>query len=160
VGITFVYVTHDQEEALTMSDRLAVFNHGHVEQIGSPAEVYEHPDTAFAAGFVGISNFVDDQVAETITGSRQTFSIRPEKIHMREVGAAAAQDECSVEGRIRDVVYLGMHTRYLVELEGGGDLTVVEQNLRTTSMDVLAARGRKVQLVWHRSHNRPIVAWP
>ena len=165
VGITFVFVTHDQEEALTMSDRLAVFNQGKIEQIGAPAEVYERPATAFVAGFVGVSNLVSGQTAKAITGSDQTFTIRPEKIHLCEVGAPVADGECAAPGRIRDVVYLGMHTRYLVELDGGGDpsassgqvLTVVEQNLRTTSMDVLAARGRSVKLVWERAHNRPIV---
>lgn len=164
VGITFVFVTHDQEEALTMSDRLAVFNRGKIEQIGTPAEVYERPATAFVAGFVGVSNLVSGQTAKAITGSAQTFTVRPEKIHLCEAGAPVAEGECAAPGRIRDVVYLGMHTRYLVELDGGGDpstssgqvLTVVEQNLRTTSMDVLAARGRPVKLVWERAHNRPV----
>ncbi len=156
VRITFVFVTHDQEEALTMSDRLAVFNLGKIEQIGSPAEVYEHPATAFVAGFVGVSNLISGEIAKAITGSPQTFSIRPEKIHLRDRGDAVSGEEYSVEGRIRDVIYLGMHTRYLVELNGGSDLTVVEQNLRTTSMDVLAARGRSVRLVWQKAHVRPI----
>jgi putative spermidine/putrescine transport system ATP-binding protein len=159
VGITFVFVTHDQEEALTMSDRLAVFNQGKIEQIGAPAEVYERPATAFVAGFVGVSNLVGGQTAQAITGSAQTFTVRPEKIHLRELDAPVAESECAAPGRIRDVVYLGMHTRYLVELDGGGPsavLTVVEQNLRTTSMDVLAARGRPVKLVWERAHNRPV----
>ncbi|MBI3242235.1 MAG: ABC transporter ATP-binding protein [Chloroflexi bacterium] len=156
VGVTFVFVTHDQEEALTMSDRLAVFNRGKVEQIGSPADVYERPATAFVAGFVGISNLINGQTARAITGSASTFSIRPEKIHIRDVNATASENECATPGRIRDVVYLGMHTRYLVEMEGGGELTVVEQNLHATSMDVLAARGRPVKLVWERAHNRPV----
>ena len=82
VGITFIYVTHDQEEALTMSDRLAVFNHGKIEQIGSPAEVYENPQTSFVAGFVGVSNIVSGAAAEQITGTAGAFSIRPEKIRM------------------------------------------------------------------------------
>ena len=156
VGITFIYVTHDQEEALTMSDRLAVFNLGHIEQIGTPAEVYEHPATPFAAGFVGVSNLVSGAVAQAITGSPETFSIRPEKIHMAEPGQTVAADSYCVQGQIRDVIYLGMHTRYLVALEGGSDLTVVQQNLHTTSMDVLAAKGRAVQLVWKREHMRHI----
>ena len=82
VGITFIYVTHDQEEALTMSDRLAVFNKGRIEQVGAPAEVYEHPATRFVAGFVGTSNLLRDDVAERIVGQRGTFTIRPEKIHL------------------------------------------------------------------------------
>ena len=139
-----------------MSDRLAVFNLGKIEQIGSPAEVYEHPATAFVAGFVGVSNLIGGAVAQSITGSAQTFSIRPEKIQLRAPDNAVSGEEYSVEGRIRDVIYLGMHTRYLVELSGGSDLTVVEQNLRTTSMDVLAARGRSVRLVWQKAHVRPV----
>jgi putative spermidine/putrescine transport system ATP-binding protein len=164
VGITFIFVTHDQEEALTMSDRLAVFNQGQVEQIGAPAEIYEGPATAFVAGFVGVSNLIGGEAARAITGSPETFAVRPEKIHLREPGAAVTAEECGADGRIRDVVYLGMNTRYLVELDLGGDpsagsglvLTVVEQNLRTTSMDVLAAKGRRVRLVWERAHNRPV----
>ena len=82
VGITFVFVTHDQEEALTMSDRVAVFNHGKIEQVGSPADIYEHPSTPFVAGFVGTSNLVEGEIARRITGSEARFSIRPEKIHL------------------------------------------------------------------------------
>jgi putative spermidine/putrescine transport system ATP-binding protein len=156
VGITFIFVTHDQEEALTMSDRVAVFNQGKVEQVGSPAEIYEHPRTAFVAGFVGVSNLVTGEAAKAITGSPETFSIRPEKIHMRDVDAPVNADDYSADGRIRDVVYLGVNTRYIVDITGGGELTVVEQNLHTTSMDVLAAQGRAVRLVWQRTHNRTI----
>ena len=158
VGITFIYVTHDQEEALTMSDRLAVFDHGRIEQIGTPAKVYEHPDTPFVAGFVGVSNLVGGALAQAITGSPDTFSIRPEKINIQAPGAIVPDGYWSVNGRIRDVVYLGMYTRYLVELDGGADLTVVRQNLDETSMDVLASRGRPVLLTWQREHNRPIAA--
>ncbi len=156
VGITFIYVTHDQEEALTMSDRLAVFNRGQIEQVGSPAEVYERPATGFVAGFVGVSNLVSGETARLITGTAETFTIRPEKIRLAAPDAPVPPEMCSAEGRIRDVVYLGMHTRYLVELDGGGDLTVVEQNLETTSMDALATRGRRVRLLWRRGHNRVI----
>jgi len=124
VGITFVYVTHDQEEALTMSDRLAVFNEGRIEQLGTPAEVYEHPTTEFVAGFVGISNVLE-------RGGRR-FTVRPEKIRMH------FDDEGNGEaGHIRDVVYVGMFTRYIVELDSGGELTVVRQNLETSSADAL-----------------------
>jgi putative spermidine/putrescine transport system ATP-binding protein len=156
VGITFIYVTHDQEEALTMSDRVAVFNQGRVEQVGSPAEIYEHPETSFVAGFVGVSNLVSGELAERITGSNETFSIRPEKIHFAEPDAAVPAEMYSVDGRIRDVVYLGLYTRYLVELDGGSDLVVVQQNLATTSMDVLSARGKPVRLLWQRDHVRKI----
>jgi putative spermidine/putrescine transport system ATP-binding protein len=157
VGITFIYVTHDQEEALTMSDRLAVFHNGRVEQVGSPAEVYERPATEFVAGFVGVSNLVSGALAEALTGQAATFSVRPEKIRLAEPGSAAPPGACQAEGRIREVVYLGMHTRYLVEVDGG-ELTVVAQNLETTSMEALAARGRRVALVWERKHNRVLGA--
>ncbi|MBN8638547.1 MAG: ABC transporter ATP-binding protein [Anaerolineae bacterium] len=156
VGITFVYVTHDQEEALTMSDRLAVFNQGKIEQLGTPAEVYERPQTEFVAGFVGVSNIVRGDAARKITGEPVPFSIRPEKIRLCPPDTPTTPDMYSEEGMIRDVVYLGMYTRYLVELMDGGDLTVVEQNLQSTSMDALAAKGRRVKLMWKKEFNRPI----
>ena len=158
VGITFIYVTHDQEEALTMSDRIAVFNHGRIEQVGNPSEIYEHPASPFVAGFVGVSNLISSDLAASIAGSGETFTIRPEKIRIQEPGVPVPSDACSIEGRVRDVVYLGMHTRYLVELDGGSDLTVVQQNLDATSMDVLANRGRRVQLVWQRAFNRRVAS--
>lgn len=154
VGITFVFVTHDQEEALTMSDRIAVFNAGRVEQIGAPAEIYEHPQTAFVAGFVGTSNLVHSQVAQKLTGSNETFSIRPEKIRMVEPGTQVQNGWTALDGAVREVVYLGMLTRYIVAIEGGGELTVVRQNLDETSMDVLRARGKRVQLTWQRTFDR------
>jgi putative spermidine/putrescine transport system ATP-binding protein len=156
VGITFVFVTHDQEEALTMSDRIAVFNRGQIEQVGTPAELYEHPATAFVAGFVGVSNLVSGPVAQAITGSPTMFSIRPEKIHLTDPSAPMPADSYCVEGRVREVIYLGMYTRYLVELKDGGELTVMEQNLHTTSMDVLAMQGRAARLTWRHDHVRLI----
>jgi putative spermidine/putrescine transport system ATP-binding protein len=139
VGITFVYVTHDQEEALTMSDRLAVFNEGRIEQIGAPAEVYERPATEFVAGFVGVSNVLERD--------GKKFTVRPEKIrmHFDEAGDGEL-------GRIRDVVYVGMFTRYVVELDSGGELTVVGQNLETSSQEALESRGRRVRLEWRPEH--------
>jgi putative spermidine/putrescine transport system ATP-binding protein len=154
IGITFIFVTHDQEEALTMSDRIAVFNQGKVEQIGTPSEIYEHPATPFVAGFVGVSNLMSGEVAERITGSSRTFSIRPEKIHMVDQQEQPSADMFCADGRVRDVVYLGLYTRYLVEMEGGGDLVVVVQNLKTTSMDVMSARGQRVRLLWQKEHVR------
>lgn len=154
VGITFVFVTHDQEEALTMSDRIAVFSGGKVEQVGSPADVYEHPATPFVAGFVGTSNLIDGEMARRITGSPSRFSIRPEKIHLATPDTPVEAGMLCVAGRVRDVVYLGLYTRYLVELDGGGDLVVVEQNLKSTSMDVMRARGQAVRLIWNKEHVR------
>jgi putative spermidine/putrescine transport system ATP-binding protein len=150
LGVTFVYVTHDQDEALTMSDRLAVFNHGRIEQIGAPAEVYEHPANAFVAGFVGVSNVIERD------GKR--FAVRPEKIRMTESeGArASAAGEHAETGHIRDVVYAGMVTRYVVELDRGGELQVVRQNLETSSSEALDAKGKAVLLEWSPEHTLEI----
>ena len=152
VGITFIFVTHDQEEALTMSDRIAVFNLGKIEQVGSPAEIYEKPATPFVAGFVGTSNLISGKVAEKLTGSKQMFSVRPEKIHLGSPSDKTDKDMLSIDGVVRDVVYLGLFTRYLVEAESSIDLVVVEQNLKTTSMDVFSIKGQKVRLFWHKDH--------
>jgi len=152
VGITFIFVTHDQEEALTMSDRIAVFSQGKIEQVGNPADVYEHPSTEFVAGFVGTSNLVSGEVAQRITGSPRRFSVRPEKIHLANADEKIEDDMFCADGRIRDIVYLGLFTRYLVELDNGGDLVVVEQNLKTTSMDVTQAKDRRVRLLWKKEH--------
>jgi putative spermidine/putrescine transport system ATP-binding protein len=157
VRITFIYVTHDQEEALTMSDRLAVFNAGRIVQVGTPAEVYEHPATRFVAGFVGTSNLVSGEVARSIIGRDGTFTIRPEKIRIAGPDAAIGADEAAAAGTIRDVVYLGPDTRYIVELDAGGRLVVTQQNLATTSTEALAQQGRTVRLVWKRQHELPLV---
>jgi putative spermidine/putrescine transport system ATP-binding protein len=139
VGITFVYVTHDQEEALTMSDRLAVFRAGRIEQVGTPAEVYEHPANEFVAGFVGVSNVVERD------GRR--FTIRPEKIRL--LGEGEAAEGLHVEaGTVEDVAYVGMVTRYLVALDAGRTLQVVRQNLETSSVDAHELRGRRVRVAW------------
>jgi putative spermidine/putrescine transport system ATP-binding protein len=144
LAITFVYVTHDQDEALTMSDRLAVFDRGRIEQIGAPAEVYERPANAFVAGFVGVSNVVE-------RGGRR-LTVRPEKIRMTDAGSEPADGWRAETGRIRDVVYAGMVTRFLVELDGGGELQVVRQNLETSSAEALDAKGRAVLLEWRPEH--------
>jgi putative spermidine/putrescine transport system ATP-binding protein len=156
VGITFIFVTHDQDEALTMSDRIAVFNRGKVEQIGTPSEVYEGPETAFVAGFVGTSNLFSGDAARTLNGSSEMFTVRPEKIRLGETSDPVAAEECGAEGAVRDVVYVGVNTRYIVDLDIGPSLVVVQQNLHTTSTDVLAAKGRRVKLIWNRQHNRAL----
>jgi putative spermidine/putrescine transport system ATP-binding protein len=144
VGITFVYVTHDQEEALTMSDRLAVFDQGRIVQVGAPSEVYEHPASEFVAGFVGTSNVLERD------GRR--FTVRPEKVHLFEEGRDAPDGEgWQVEqGRIVETAYAGMVTKYIVELDGGERLQVVRQNLETTSTDALEMTGRSVRVAWRR----------
>src|SRR5690242_18444043 len=138
--ITFVYVTHDQEEALTMSDRIAVFSEGRIEQIGTPGEIYERPANDFVAGFVGTSNIVERD------GERRT--IRPEKIRMLDEGAAAPADAVSETGVVQEVVYLGSVTRFLVSLDRGETLVVVRQNLETSAEEAMAERGRRVRLAW------------
>jgi putative spermidine/putrescine transport system ATP-binding protein len=143
LGITFVYVTHDQEEALTMSDRMAVFNEGRIEQVGAPAEVYEHPQTEFVAGFVGVSNVLERE------GRRIT--IRPEKIHMVDDDGIGGET-----GVIREVVYAGMVTRYIVDLDSGGQLVVIRQNLETSSQQALEEQGKRVRLEWRPEHTYEI----
>jgi putative spermidine/putrescine transport system ATP-binding protein len=143
LGIAFVYVTHDQEEALSMSDRLAVFNEGRIEQVGTPAEVYEHPRSEFVADFVGIVNVFERD------GRRLT--IRPEKIRMSDEREGNGEP-----GVVRDVVYVGMVTRYVVDLDAGGTLIVVRQNLETSSQEALAEQGRRVRLSWRPEHTYEI----
>ncbi|QLJ02289.1 ABC transporter ATP-binding protein [Streptomyces sp. NEAU-sy36] len=153
VGITFVFVTHDQEEALTMSDRIAVFEQGRIAQVGTPAEIYERPATPFVASFVGTSNLLDGEVAHRITGALGTYNIRPEKIRVLKESAEADEPEhTTVTGTVADAVYLGDATRFLVDLDGGGRLTAVQQNLETSAEDVAAYRGSRVRLQWHRRH--------
>jgi putative spermidine/putrescine transport system ATP-binding protein len=139
VRITFIYVTHDQDEALTMSDRIAVFNEGRVEQVGAPAEIYERPANRFVTGFVGVSNMLE-------RGGRR-FTIRPEKIRLLEPTDEGAGLDTE-RGVIRHVAYAGMVTRYLVQLDEGGELQVVRQNLETSSAEALEQRGRKVTVGW------------
>ena len=143
LGITFVYVTHDQDEALTMSDRLAVFNQGQIEQVGTPAEVYEHPRTEFVAGFVGVSNLLERD------GRRIT--IRPEKIRMSDTQVGEGEP-----GTVREVVYVGMVTRFVVDLDAGGQLVVVRQNLETSSQEALSEQGKRVRLSWRPEHTYEI----
>jgi len=144
VGITFVYVTHDQDEALTMSDRIAVFNEGRIEQVSPPVELYEQPATEFVAGFVGVSNLLERE------GAR--FTIRPEKIQLIDP-AAAANGLRTERGRIAEVFYAGMVTRYTVALEQGGELQVIRQNVDGTSLDDWRAeQGREVIVGWRPEH--------
>ena len=143
-----------------MSDRLAVFNEGRIEQVGTPADVYERPTTPFVAGFVGTSNLLRGDAARAVIGSDGTFTVRPEKIRLADPGALVADDELSAMGEIRDVIYLGSDTRYIVALEAGGELVVTQQNLETSSMEVLAARGRAVRLVWKRRHVLALAGGP
>jgi putative spermidine/putrescine transport system ATP-binding protein len=140
VGISFVYVTHDQEEALTMSDRLAVLNQGRIEQLGTPAEVYERPATDFVAGFIGVSNLLERD--------GRHFTIRPEKVRLLAAGEQPPPGSHAEQGRIQEVAYLGMLTRYMIELAAGGRITAVRQNLETAAAEALAARDQPVTVAW------------
>lgn len=150
VGITFVFVTHDQHEALALSDRIAVFGAGRIEQVGTPAEIYERPATPFVAGFVGASNLIEGDLAARIIGEYGRFMIRPEKIRIVGLTEPVGNDHCTAAGTIRDIVYLGAQTVYLVAVSGDRTLSVVAQNVSATATDALAQRGREVRLVWQR----------
>jgi len=177
VGITFIYVTHDQEEALTMSDRIAVMNMGTVEQVGSPEELYESPKTKFVAGFIGVSNFIEGTLQRDGRGGvltwaegerviveapdegtltdRVELSVRPEKIRLREAGEEAPAGHCLLRGRVRDVVYLGMTTQYKIDVPSlERQFTVLEQNVEVASEQTQWVSGEEAQLTWHPSHNR------
>ncbi|WP_348533206.1 ABC transporter ATP-binding protein [Kitasatospora sp. MAA4] len=151
-GITFLLVTHDQDEALTLSDRIAVFNAGRIEQIGTPAEVYEHPATAFVASFVGTSNLLQGEPAAQVFGEAGTYSVRPEKIRIAHPDDPAGPGEYIVTGTIREVVYAGAQTRFLVDLEAGGHLVAARQNLAESGADLARHRGSAVLLAWQREH--------
>jgi putative spermidine/putrescine transport system ATP-binding protein len=143
VGITFVYVTHDQDEALTMSDRIAVFNEGRIEQVSPPRDLYEHPANEFVAGFVGVSNVIER--------SGQRLTIRPEKIELLDPAAPPAGLQ-SERGHIAEVAYAGMVTRYTVALEQGGTLQLVRQNVGGASADAQPAQGTEVLVGWRPEH--------
>jgi putative spermidine/putrescine transport system ATP-binding protein len=143
VGITFVYVTHDQEEALTMSDRMAVMANGKIEQVGPPVEVYERPATEFVAGFIGISNVLERN------GVR--FVVRPEKLRMLEDGQEAVRGMSVEPGIVEQVVYVGMSTRYIVRLDRGEQLVAVRQNMDAPGQ-ALRYEGRRVRLAWVPGH--------
>ena len=147
VGITFIFVTHDQEEALTMSDRIAVFDKGKIQQLDKPSTIYERPSNEFVAGFVGISNLISGKAAEEIIGKAGTFTVRPEKI---QLGKMTGQVR-SAEGTIKEVEYLGPSTRFLVELDTGVTLMALRQNTHETSLEVEALRNSRTTLCWERS---------
>jgi putative spermidine/putrescine transport system ATP-binding protein len=143
LDITFLYVTHDQEEALTMSDRIAILDHGQIEQVGTPVDVYEHPASDFVAGFIGISNVIERE------GSHIT--VRPEKIRILDADATASDDDHVETGTISEVVYVGMVTRFRVALDEGGELVVAVQNYDAPTGQE-RRRGEQVRVAWHAAH--------
>ena len=149
VGITFLFVTHDQDEALTMSDRIAVFNHGRIEQVGTASEVYERPASEFVAGFVGTSNLLRGEVAEALLGDPAASSVRPEKMRVARAGSAPATD-VSADGEVVEVVYTGAATRVIVRLDADVEVAALLQN--TGVADDVPARGERVQVGFDRRH--------
>ncbi|MEU7489512.1 ABC transporter ATP-binding protein [Streptomyces sp. NPDC042319] len=181
-GITFLLVTHDQEEALTMSDRVAVLDGGRIEQVGPPLEIYDRPATAFVAGFVGMTNLLRGETAQRVIGRLGTYSIRPERIHLTPLNdthsptpptspsrpisptsptAPAAESapstdpaECSATGRITDIAHAGPHTRFSVRLDGGDDRLTV---LRLNTAPALSVRPESpVRLTWTPDDAYPV----
>lgn len=147
VGITFIFVTHDQEEALTMSDRIAVFDKGRIQQLDKPSTIYERPTNEFVAGFVGISNLISGKAAQAILGKSGTFTVRPEKILVGDSSFGMR----SAEGVIKEVEYLGPATRFLIELDAGVTLMALRQNTSESSLEVEALRNSRTTLSWEHS---------
>ncbi|HSK51845.1 MAG TPA: ABC transporter ATP-binding protein [Clostridia bacterium] len=174
VGITFIYVTHDQEEAMTMSDRIAVMNRGRYEQLGDPESLYERPQTRFVAGFLGVSNLLAGTVVDRtagrgairLRGGDNVFvpssalngqveidiGVRPEKIRLQPAASEAATGLNSLTGTVRDASYLGVSTNYIVETADGSRLTVYEQNIERTVHGSLYKPGEEVRLSWSPDH--------
>ena len=176
IGITFVFVTHDQEEAMTMSDRIAVMRHGRIEQLGRPEELYERPQTEFVAGFLGVSNLLDGEVAErgsnlttirladgtvlrapssTVNGATQVrIGIRPEKLRVvpGNAEASARSDANVISGTVLDASYIGVSTQYIIETRDGHHLTVYAQNLETSGSSEVIADGEAVHVAWKPQH--------
>src|SRR6185436_12159327 len=176
VGITFIYVTHDQEEAMTMSDRIAVMNHGSYEQLGDPEVLYERPKTRFVAGFLGVSNLlpatrdgsdngyagfrladgtavrVPAALVEGRAGGTMALGVRPEKIRMVEPPKDIPAGMNRVPGTVTHASYLGVSTQYIVTLADGHRVTVFEQNVERATKAELWEAGEQVVLCWSPEH--------
>lgn len=146
IGITFIFVTHDQEEALTLSDRVAVFHDGRIEQLGTPWELYEQPASRFVADFVGTSNLFDPERSSALIGRSGEHSIRPEKLTLRSE-AATAEGERSAPGTLVESIYVGSGIRRVIDLDAGMRVTVLERNDRSRAAD--DDRGDRVHVTWH-----------
>jgi len=151
-GITFVFVTHDQEEAMRMSDRIVVFNSGRIEQVGTPEQVYEEPRTNFVAGFLGTANIFSVDVARKFLGAATTVSIRPERIRLQALGAKIDKDETSVKGTVQEAAFVGANTIYILETDFGVKLTVRKTNTELLGQDNSFVAGDQVMAVWRNSH--------
>jgi spermidine/putrescine transport system ATP-binding protein len=175
VGVTFVYVTHDQEEALVMSDRIAVMSQGKVEQIGYPEDIYERPTSRFVAGFIGTSNIIEaavtDRAGEFLVvasapgnrllvppparaianGETIAFTVRPEKLSIQAESAPVADNLCTVAGTVVDVVYQGVSTQLVVQSDDGSTLVAFHQNRERVSD--AGVPGSRTRLVWDPTFN-------
>jgi spermidine/putrescine transport system ATP-binding protein len=177
IGITFIFVTHDQEEAMTMSDRIAVMRNGRIEQLGQPEELYERPRTQFVAGFLGVSNLLDGEVAgrsgeyveirladgtvvrapaaATNDATSVRVGVRPEKLRVLPRGAGSESgggESNALEGTVLDASYIGVSTQYLVQTADGHKLTVYAQNLEIGGAGEAIADGEAVRLAWKPQH--------
>ena len=182
VGITFIYVTHDQEEAMTMSDRIAVMNKGRYEQLGDPETLYERPTTRFVAGFLGVSNLLGGTCQGTENGLgiirladgtivhapaaavydriSVDVGVRPEKIRLHHEHDDAGAGRNHLVGTVADASYMGVSTQYTVATRGGPRVVVYEQNIERTTKDELWARGDEVHLTWSPDHTFVVEAKP
>lgn len=157
-GITFIFVTHDQEEAMRMSDRIVVFNEGKVEQVGTPQDVYNKPATRFVAGFLGAANILSGEEAKKIFGKSKTVSIRPERMRLQPSNSKISNDESSVSAVVQEAAFVGANTVYIVETEFGFRLNVSKTNTELLGQDKSFAAGDRVLVVWHNSQAAEIPA--
>ena len=157
-GITFIFVTHDQEEAMRMSDRIVVFNEGKVEQVGTPQDVYNKPATRFVAGFLGAANILSGEDAKKIFGKSKTVSIRPERMRLQPSNSKISNDESSVSAVVQEAAFVGANTVYIVETEFGFRLNVSKTNTELLGQDKSFAAGDRVLVVWHNSQAAEIPA--
>ena len=151
-GITFVFVTHDQEEAMRMSDRIVVFNEGRIEQVGTPEEVYERPATRFVAGFLGVSNILEGEASRAVGGSGASISIRPERIRIEPDSYKPSGEESALLGLLTEVAYLGANTIFVIEADAGARISVTTLNQELPSQNVRFATGDRVLAVWRKNH--------
>jgi len=159
IGITFIYVTHDQQEALSMSDRIAVFNNGQIEQIGTTKEIYETPRTLFVADFVGSSNVIHGKLSEQIFDKNASFTIRPERIRILPLSEETpSNQEICISGKVTDIQYQGANFKYMVLLDGQNEIAVQQQNLRPNTKDLFQPKiGQEVRLVWNRLDSNEVI---
>ena len=159
IGITFIYVTHDQQEALSMSDRIAVFNNGQIEQIGTTKEIYETPRTLFVADFVGSSNVIHGKLSEQIFDKNASFTIRPERIRILPLSEETpSNQEICISGKVADIQYQGANFKYMVLLDGQHEIVVQQQNLRPNTKHLFQPKiGQEVRLVWNRLDSNEVI---